>query len=45
VYPTRVFLNPKPIFLAIFYYPQPVFFLITKPGYFKTPGIAVAFKH
>jgi len=34
VFPTRVFPNPKPGFLAIFYYPKPVF-LTTKPGYLE----------
>jgi len=34
VFPTRVFYDPKP-----------VFFSTTKPGYYKKPGIAVAFKY
>jgi len=32
-------------FLAIFYYPKPVFFSTTKPGYLKKTGIAVVFKY
>ena len=32
----------NPVFFDIFYYPKPVFFSTTRPGYFKNPGIAVA---
>jgi len=35
VFPTRVFPNPKPGFLAIFYYPKPGFFQLSNPGIFK----------
>ena len=45
VFPTRVFPNLKPVFLAIFYYPKPGYFSTTKPGNLKKPGIAVAFKY
>jgi len=45
VFPTQVFPNSKPVFLAIFYYyPKPVFFQLPNPG-IKKPGIAVAFKY
>jgi len=37
--------EPDTWILAIFYSPKPVFFLTTKPGYFKNPGIAVASKY
>jgi len=35
VFPARVFPNPKPVFLAIFYYPKPVFFQLPNPGILK----------
>jgi len=33
VFLTRVFLNPKPIFLPIFWYP--------KPGFFQAPNLGI----
>jgi len=35
VFPTRVFPNPKPVFLAIFHYPEPVFFQLPNLGILK----------
>jgi len=35
VFPTRVFPNLKPVFLAIFYYPKPGFFQLSNPGALK----------
>jgi len=35
VFPTQVFPNRKPVFLAIFYYPKPGFFQLPNPGIFK----------
>jgi len=35
VFPTGVFPNPKPVFLAIFYYPKPGFFLLPETRVFQ----------
>jgi len=45
VFSTRVFPNSKPVFFGYFLLPEIRFFSTTKPGCFKNPGIAVAFKY